>query len=72
MRRKFLFAGVVFLLSTAVTLVAGSPVTAPVTKTGQINSYGIRDDGALEMGVASPDPRFTDQSDGTVKDNLTG
>ena len=45
---------------------------APVPKTGQIESYGFRDDGYLEKGVASPSPRFTDNDNGTVTDNLTG
>ena len=45
---------------------------APVPKTGQTTSYGTGDDGDLEKGVAWPDPRFTDNGDGTVTDNLTG
>jgi hypothetical protein len=45
---------------------------APVEKTGQTTSYAIGDDGGLEKGVASPSPRFTDNGNGTVTDNLTG
>ena len=45
---------------------------APVPKTGQTTSYTTEDDGDLEKGVAWPNPRFTDNSDGTVTDNLTG
>jgi hypothetical protein len=45
---------------------------APVEKTGQTTSYATGDDGDLEEGVAWPNPRFTDNSDGTVTDNLTG
>ena len=30
------------------------------------------DDGATRAGVALPNPRFTDNSDGTITDNLTG
>ncbi len=45
---------------------------APVPKTGQTISYGARDDGELQKGVAWPAPRFTDNLDGTVTDNLTG
>jgi hypothetical protein len=45
---------------------------APVPKTGQTTSYGTRDDGALQKGVASPSPRFTNNGNGTVTDNLTG
>jgi hypothetical protein len=61
---------------------------APVPKTGQKSCYrsaepwgnctcGAEDcplgqDGDLERGVAWPNPRFTDNGDGTVTDNLTG
>jgi hypothetical protein len=48
---------------------------APVPKTGQRTPYDQnippKDDGALQKGVASPTPRFTDNSNGTVTDNLT-
>jgi hypothetical protein len=43
-----------------------------IWKTGQTLSYATGDDGDLEMGVAWPDPRFTDHGNGTVTDNLTG
>ena len=46
--------------------------SAGVPKTGQTTSYATGDDGDLEKGVAWPSPRFTDNSDGTVTDNLTG
>jgi len=45
---------------------------APVPKTGQTTSYATGDDGDLERGVPSPNPRFTDNGNGTVTDNLTG
>jgi len=45
---------------------------APVPKTGQTTSDATGDDGDLERGVPWPNPRFTDNSDGTVTDNLTG
>jgi hypothetical protein len=50
----------------------GLKITAPVPQTGQTTSYGTGDDGALEKGLPWPDPRFTDNGDGTVTDNLTG
>ena len=43
-----------------------------VTKTGQTTSYATGDDGDLEKGIDLPSPRFTDNSDGTITDNLTG
>lgn len=45
---------------------------APAEKTGQAASYATGDDGELQKGVAWPDPRFTDNGNGTVTDNLTG
>ena len=55
---------------------------APVAKTGQTSCFdpgsvehvdcpGNGQDGELQVGV-SVDPRFTDNGDGTVTDNLTG
>jgi len=44
---------------------------APVAKTGQKVSYVPGDDGDLQMG-SSANPRFTDNANGTVTDNLTG
>lgn len=44
---------------------------APVPKTGQTQSYATGDDGDFQMGVEWPNPRFTDNGDGTVTDNLT-
>jgi hypothetical protein len=37
----------------------------------QINCTGTGQDGAIQAGVPSPNPRFSDTNDGTVKDNLT-
>jgi len=45
---------------------------APVPKTGQTTSFATGDDGALKKGVAWPTPRFTDNSNGTITDKLTG
>jgi hypothetical protein len=45
---------------------------ARVPQTGQIESYAAGDDGDIQAGVAWPTPRFRVNSDGTVRDNLTG
>jgi hypothetical protein len=45
---------------------------APVPQTGQTTSYAAGDDGAIKAGVMIPNPRFTDNSNGTITDNLTG
>ncbi len=50
----------------------GATWPAPVAATGQTISYAGSDDGALQAGVAWPSPRYIDNSDGTVTDNLTG
>jgi hypothetical protein len=42
-----------------------------VPKTGATISYAEGDDGDLQKGIAWPMPRFTDNGDGTVTDNLT-
>lgn len=56
--------------------IAGSAVVtsclARPAKTGQSVSYATGDDGDLERGLTWPSLRFTDNADGTVKDNLTG
>jgi hypothetical protein len=45
---------------------------SPVPKTGQTTSYTPGDDGYFEKGVEWPNPRFADNGNGTVTDNLTG
>src|SRR5262249_33933161 len=64
----------------SVQLLDCTPVSAaapvPLPRTGQTNSFDAnfpqRDDGALRKGVALPSPRFTDNQNGTITDNLTG
>ncbi len=46
--------------------------TLVLPRTGQTTSHRAGDDGALQKGVAWPSPRFTDNGNGTVTDNLTG
>jgi hypothetical protein len=60
----------------------GGGYPAPVEKTGQticwgdvgnvIDCTGTGQDGEHQKGVTWPNPRFTDNGDGTVTDNLTG
>jgi Protein of unknown function (DUF1566) len=45
---------------------------APVAQTGQKTSFTPHDDGDERAGVTQPTPRFTDNADGTITDNLTG
>jgi Protein of unknown function (DUF1566) len=62
-----------------VCLSSGPP--APAARTGQTTCYGLlglsiacggtRQDGDLLKGVVWPNPRFTDNGNGTVTDNLT-
>ncbi len=58
--------------TTTTTVNGGTIYPAPVPQTGQTISYATGDDGALQKGVALPSPRFTDNGNGTVTDNLTG
>jgi hypothetical protein len=51
---------------------ASSSLVIGVPKTGKIVSSVNGDDGDLQMGTAWPDPRFIDNDDGTVTDNMTG
>ncbi len=44
---------------------------ARLAQTGQKISCSPGDDGSLRKGIPWPDPRFTDNGDGTVNDNLT-
>ena len=65
--------GIIFVAS--VFFIGAAPegcAPAPVPKTGQTATYSAGDDGYYQMGIAWPDPRFTDNLDGTVTDNLTG
>jgi len=43
-----------------------------VFKTGQTISFALGDDGFYQAGTPVPSPRFTDNGNGTVSDNLTG
>jgi hypothetical protein len=45
---------------------------AGVEITGQTISYATGDDGDLKKGIMWPNPRFKDNGNGTVTDNLTG
>jgi hypothetical protein len=47
------------------------PSMKVVPKTGQTTPYAAGDDGTWQKGVAWPTPRFTDNNNGTVTDNLT-
>ena len=44
---------------------------SPVPQTGQTNTFTPGDDGDIGVGVTLPTPRFTDNGDGTITDNLT-
>lgn len=64
-------------LYIAVSGCSASGVTVPSTvalvpATGQTTSYAIGDDGSYQVGVPFPSPRFTDNMNGTITDNLTG
>ncbi len=51
--------------------VRGGQGTSVIWRTGQTTSYAPGDDGDLQEGVAWPSPRFTNNGNQTVTDNLT-
>jgi len=63
---------IVTVLLTNSACFAEPTIPAPVPKTGEVFSYQVADDGDLQLGTTWPDPRFTDNGNGTVSDNLTG
>ncbi|WP_052566981.1 DUF1566 domain-containing protein [Candidatus Magnetobacterium casense] len=69
MLKKVIFA---VLLLSLILPVAVMAATVSLPETGQTTSYATGDDGALQRGVAWPSPRFTDNGNQTVTDNLTG
>ena len=75
-KSRFVCAWAVSLLFLVMcqTHVFGGNIPAPVEQTGQTTSYSNTggEDGDLKKGVKWPKPRFKDNGDGTVKDNLTG
>ena len=72
-KRRLVFLCVVplLLLGMCQTYVFGGK--ALVEKTGQITSYSNTggEDGDLKKGVKWPNPRFKDNGNGAVTDNLT-
>ena len=50
----------------------GRTYAAAEPKSGQTATYRAGDDGNWEKGVELPDPRFSDNGNGTVTDHLTG
>jgi hypothetical protein len=67
---SFLIAAILLLsLILSNYAIAG---TIQLPKTGQTISYYSGDDGEIQAGVDWPNPRFLDNSDGTVTDKLTG
>lgn len=62
-----------FLIVLALLLLPLTEVhSLQLPQTGQTASYGARDDGALQKGLATPTPRYIDNGDGSVYDLLTG
>ena len=58
--------------TTVLMVRTGTTGTISLRKTGQNAVIYPNDDGATQLGVAWPDPRFLDNGDGTITDMLTG
>lgn len=73
------FSAVFAIISVQFAIAQKAP--APLAKTGQTKCWdakgtpipcaGTGQDGDIQAGVAWPNPRFTDNHDGTITDNLT-
>jgi hypothetical protein len=66
-----LHAGTVQLPASGQTKCYNTQATGSVTFP-EISCAGTGQDGAIKAGVAWPDPRFTNNGNGTITDNLTG
>jgi len=66
--------GHIILLTILVVLVPllSQAGAVDLPKTGQTTVYSTGDDGDIQAGVSWPSPRFMDNGDGTITDNLTG
>jgi hypothetical protein len=69
MFRKIFILALLLLFIISAFAFAGA---VQLPRTGQTTRYATGDDGDLRMGVAWPEPRFTENGNGTVTDNLTG
>jgi hypothetical protein len=52
--------------------VRGQPLYNLLYRTGQVKSYLVGDDGALQLGADMPSPRFEMDGDEAIVDHLTG
>jgi hypothetical protein len=54
-------------------MAAIAPTPVPATGAGDLSAYVLnaREDGMTKLGVVWPNPRFTNNNNGTVTDNLT-
>ena len=73
MGRNIFYAVLFFVFASAFGKIspADAAGTVSLARTGQTVSYAAGDDGAQQMGVAWPAPRFAVSGD-CVTDNLTG
>jgi len=65
-----IFVPCMLLLTLLTAPTAASAVYLP--QSGQTTSFAAGDDGDIRAGVAWPSPRYVDNNDGTISDNLTG
>jgi hypothetical protein len=60
------------LLADTVDLPQTGQITCYDSSGTMINCAGTGQDGDIQAGVTWPEPRFTDNGDGTITDNMTG
>ena len=73
MKQLIFILSTLHMLHSSFTLAfAATTIGLKLPATGQTTSYATGDDGDLQAGIPWPEPRFTDNANGTVTDNLTG
>jgi hypothetical protein len=80
--QKSLITLMLALLATLTTAAYAEQALVPQSGSGQVLCYdtagaeipcaGTGQDGDLQMGIPWPNPRFVDNGNGTINDNLTG
>ena len=81
-RIKTILLPLIVITLLVIPFITASAGTVQLPQTGQTKCYdtagteiactGTGEDGEIQAGAVWPSPRFTDNSDGTVTDNLTG
>jgi hypothetical protein len=72
MRKNKMLTMLTMALLLCCSVALSFAATVELRQTGQTSTYSTGDDASKMRGVAWPNPRFSDNDNGTVTDNLTG